>query len=64
MFYLPAVPLMDVQYLVSGNYTTQHAYRVGDNVTIDCQVIAMPVPSISWSKDSQTIQQTQRVKVS
>ncbi|XP_031550449.1 uncharacterized protein LOC116287883 isoform X2 [Actinia tenebrosa] len=58
-----SVPLMDVQHLISGNYTKQHAYHVGDNVTIDCQVIAMPVPVISWTKNSQALQTTQRLKV-
>lgn len=62
-FPLTAIPLVDVQHLISGNYTNQHAYRVGDNVTIDCQVIAMPVPVISWTKDSLALQKTQRAKV-
>ena len=54
---------MDVQFLVSGKHTTSHVYRVGDDVTIDCQVIAMPVPTVTLSYGQQMITTTARTKV-
>ncbi|KAJ7372699.1 cell adhesion [Desmophyllum pertusum] len=56
-------PLMAVQFLVSGKHTTSHVYRVGDDVTIDCQVIAMPVPTVTLSYGQQMITTTARTKV-
>jgi len=56
-------PLVDALFLVNGNRTRSHVYRVGDNVTIDCLVIAMPVPTVTWSYGQQTITTTARTKV-
>lgn len=59
-----AKPLMAVQFLVNGNHTTSHVYGVGDNVTINCHVIAMPVPTVTWSYGQQIITTTAKTKVS
>ncbi|EDO47540.1 predicted protein [Nematostella vectensis] len=58
-----SAPLMDAQFWVSGNYTERHAYSTGDNVTMDCHVIAMPEPAISWYKGQQQVQTAGNVKV-
>lgn len=54
---------MDAQFLVNGKHTRSHVYRVGDNAIIDCHVIAMPVPTVTWSYGQQTITTTARTKV-
>ena len=65
LFVLPtAAPLIDFQHLVSGNYTSQHAYKVGDKLTIDCQVLSMPKSVITIQKDGKVLQSTPHLKVS
>ena len=54
---------MGVQFLVNGKHTTSHVYRVGDNAIIDCHVIAMPVPTVTWSYGQQIITTTGKTKV-
>lgn len=54
---------MDALFFVNGKHTGSHVYRVGENVIMDCQVIAMPVPTVTWSYGQQTITTTARIKV-
>jgi len=56
-------PVMDALFFINGKHTGSHVYRVGENVIIDCQVIAMPVPTVTWSYGQQTITTTARTKV-
>ncbi|XP_078346276.1 uncharacterized protein LOC144631666 [Oculina patagonica] len=56
-------PLMAVQFLVNGKHTISHVYRVGDNVIIDCHVVAMPVPTMTWSYGQQIITTAAKTKV-
>ena len=54
---------MDALFFVNGKHTGSHVYRVGENVIMDCQVIATPVPTVTWSYGQQTITTTARIKV-
>ena len=54
---------MDALFLVNGKHNRRHMYRVGDNATIDCQIIAMPLPSVTWSYRQQIITTTARTTV-
>jgi len=56
-------PLMSVLFLVNGKHTASHVYRLGDDVIIDCQVIASPAPVVTWSHGQQLITPSARRKV-
>lgn len=55
-----AKPLM---FLVSGKHTTSHMYRAGEVLTVDCQVVGLPVPTVTWSHGQQLITPSARRKV-
>ncbi|XP_073246079.1 uncharacterized protein [Porites lutea] len=56
-------PLMSVKFLVNGTHTTSHKYRFGENLTVDCQVVGLPVPTVTWSHGQQLITPSARRKV-
>lgn len=58
-----ASPLVDAMFLVGGNYSKSHVYRVGDDVIIDCFAIAKPEPNVTWNRGQQKITTTARIKV-
>ena len=58
-----AKPLMSVKFLVNGTHTTSHKYRFGENLTVDCQVVGLPVPTVTWSHGQQLITPSARRKV-
>ena len=55
-----AKPLM---FLVSGKHTTSHMYRAGQDLTVDCQVVGLPVPTVTWSHGQQLITPSARREV-
>lgn len=61
--YIESKPLMDALFLVHGKHNRSHVYQVGDNATINCLIIAMPVPTVTWSYGQQIITTTARTKV-
>ncbi|CAH3162943.1 unnamed protein product [Porites lobata] len=56
-------PLMSVKFLVNGTHTTSHKYRFGENFTVDCQVVGLPVPTVTWSRGQQLITPSARRKL-
>lgn len=54
---------MSVKFLVNGTHTTSHKYRFGENFTVDCQVVGLPVPTVTWSRGQQLITPSARRKV-
>lgn len=54
---------MSVMFLVNGTHTSSHVYRVGDDVIIDCHVIAVPTPTVTWSHGQQLITPSARRSV-
>lgn len=58
-----AKPFMSVKSLVNGKHTTSHMYRTGEDLTVDCQVVGLPVPAVTWSHGQQLITPSARRKV-
>ena len=58
-----AKPFMSVKSLVNGKHTTSHMYRTGEDLTVDCQVVGLPVPTVTWSHGQQLITPSARRKV-
>ncbi|KAM7431305.1 cell adhesion [Porites harrisoni] len=56
-------PFMSVKFLVNGTHTTSHKYRFGENLTVDCLVVGLPVPTITWSHGQQLITPSARRKL-
>ena len=50
-------------FLVSGKHTTSHMYRAGQDLTVDCKVVGLPVPTVTWSHGQQLITPSARREV-
>ena len=52
-----------MKFFVNGTHTTSHMYRAVEDLTVDRQVVGLPVPTVTWSHGQQLITPSARREV-